>query len=233
MVARRQPAEGLPADFDLGAAASALGVTLSRAQRTTLLRFLELLRHWNGIYNLTALRDPAQMLTHHLLDCLSVVVPLRRQLGRSMGKRLVDVGSGGGLPGTILAVTEPGLSVCCVDAVGKKAAFVRQAAAELALPNLSSLHARAEDVHGVAFDVVASRAFASLPDFIRATRHLLAPGGVWMAMKGRTIPDEITSLPKDVVAFHVEQLEVPGLGAERCIVWMKPLSSPHVELPGG
>lgn len=232
MASRRQPSEGLPADLDLDAAASALGIALSAGQRTTLLRFLELLRHWNGIYNLTALRDPAHMLTHHLLDCLSVVAPLRRQLGGCVGNRLVDVGSGAGLPGAILAVTEPGLSVCCVDAVGKKAAFVRQAAAELALPNLSSLHARVEDVHGVTFDVVASRAFASLPDFVRATRHLLAPGGVWMAMKGRAAAAEIASLPKDVVAFHVEHLQVPGLGAERCIVWMRPLSSSNSDLPG-
>ncbi len=233
MASRRQPSEGLLADLDLDAATSALGITLSSGQRTTLLCFLELLRHWNAIYNLTALRDPAQMLTHHLLDCLSVVAPLRSQLGGSAGKRLVDVGSGAGLPGAILAVTEPGLNVCCVDAVGKKAAFVRQAAAELALPNLSSLHARVEDVHGVTFDVVTSRAFASLPDFVSATRHLLAPGGVWMAMKGRASPEEIASLPKDVAVFHVEHLQVPGLDAERCIVWMRPLSSPHSDLPGG
>jgi len=183
--------------------------------------YLGLLAKWNVAYNLTAVRDPVQMRTQHLADCLAVVEPLRRQLG-GRPARILDVGSGGGLPGVVLALAEPAWDVSCVDAVGKKAAFVRQVAAELALPNLHAEHARVEALKAPPFDVITARAFASLPDFVRLTRPLLADGGVWMAMKGKRPDDETAALPPDIEVFHVEPLAVPGLDAERCLIWMRP-----------
>lgn len=184
-------------------------------------RFLSLLAKWNAAYNLTAVREPPQMRTQHLADCLAVVGPLRRHLGAGTAARIVDVGSGGGLPGVVLAVSDPAWDVTCIDAVGKKAAFIRQVAAELALPNLHAVHARIESHRGARFDVITSRAFASLADFTRLTRRLLKPAGVWLAMKGKRPDDELAALPSVVTAFHVESLDVPGLNAERCLVWMR------------
>jgi 16S rRNA (guanine527-N7)-methyltransferase len=202
--------------------ASALGLTLTEEQRDTLLAYLQLLQRWNATYNLTAIRDPAQMLTQHLADCLAVIGPLRAHCGEGPAKRLLDVGSGGGLPGAVIAALNPGFTVTCVDSVGKKAAFVRQAAGELGLKNLFAEHARVEQLRLPAFDVIVSRAFASLDDFTRWTRPLLAPSGVWMAMKGKPPSDEIAALATDLSVFHVEQLVVPGLQAERCLVWIRP-----------
>jgi 16S rRNA (guanine527-N7)-methyltransferase len=183
--------------------------------------YLGLLAKWNAAYNLTAVRDPAQMRVQHLADCLAVVGPLQRRLG-ARPARILDVGSGGGLPGVVLALAEPTWDVTCVDTVGKKAAFVRQVAGELALPNLHAEHARVEALNAPPFDVITARAFASLPDFARLTRPLLASGGVWMAMKGKRPDDEIAALPADIDVFHVEPIDVPGLDAERCLVWMRP-----------
>ena len=198
-----------------------LGLALTPAQLLTLSQYLAMLQRWNATYNLTAVRDPAAMLTQHLADCLAVVQPLRRQLTRG---RVLDVGSGGGLPGAVLAIVEPQWQVSCVDAVGKKTAFIRQVAGALGLPNLQALHARVETLATASFDLITSRAFASLPDFTRLTRALLAPNGVWMAMKGKLPQDEITALPAEVEVFHVEPLSVPGLAAERCLIWMHPAS---------
>ncbi len=200
--------------------AQALGLPLSDAQCDSLLAYQALLSKWNRVYNLTAVRNPAEMLTHHLLDSLSALPPLLRHLGERPA-RLLDVGSGGGLPGVVLAALVPSLSVTCVDTVGKKASFVRQVAAELKLPNLSAAHARVEDLRLKPFDVITSRAFASLVDFTRLTRQLLANDGVWMAMKGKGPIDEIAALPPEWDVFHVEQLTVPGLDAERCLVWIR------------
>ncbi|MEP7056344.1 MAG: 16S rRNA (guanine(527)-N(7))-methyltransferase RsmG [Caldimonas sp.] len=206
---------------DLAASCEALGLHLNESQLCSLQGYLDLLLRWNAIYNLTALRDRGRMLTHHLLDCLAVVEPLRRQVPEG-ARSVVDVGSGGGLPGALIAIALPDAQVCCVDAIGKKAAFVRQVAAELELRNLSSVQARIESVERPLFDVVVSRAFASLSDFVGATRHVLSPGGgVWMAMKGKVPRDEIAELPQDISVFHVEQLDVPGLAAERCLVWAR------------
>jgi 16S rRNA (guanine527-N7)-methyltransferase len=183
------------------------------------------MQQWNKVYNLTALRHADEMLSHHLLDCLAVVPALRRhaaELGLA-SMSLLDVGSGGGLPGVVLAAIEPAWRVSCVDAVGKKATFIRQVAAELRLPNLHGLHARVEALAptGGGFDLITSRAFASLGDFVSLTRQVLAPTGVWMAMKGRQPEDELAALPGDVEMFHVEPLQVPGLDAQRCLVWMR------------
>ena len=199
--------------------ARALGLPLTEKQMHHLLTCLDLLAKWNKVYNLTALRDPAEMLTHHLLDSLATIAPLRRYT-KGQSVRLLDVGSGGGLPGVVIAICCPDISVTCVDAVAKKAAFIQQAAGVLGLSNLRGLHARVEKVTEQ-FDVIASRAFASLPDFTAWSAGALVGQGVWMAMKGKPPHDEIAALPPSVEVFHVEPLTVPGLGAERCLVWLR------------
>ncbi|HJV61697.1 MAG TPA: 16S rRNA (guanine(527)-N(7))-methyltransferase RsmG [Albitalea sp.] len=206
---------------DLAAATQHLGLQLDTSTVERLLAYLGLLQRWNATYNLTAVRDPSQMLAQHLLDCLAVVGPLRRHLGTRRA-RILDVGSGGGLPGAVIAIVCPDWEVCCVDAVGKKVAFIRQTAMELKLANLVGAHARVEKLAAGIFDVITSRAFASLADFTALTRRHLANGGVWMAMKGRQPQDELLALPPDVDVFHVEQLDVPGLDAQRCLIWMRP-----------
>jgi 16S rRNA (guanine527-N7)-methyltransferase len=210
-----------PLESRLPAAADALGLTLSDGQIAQLLDYLALIQRWNRVYNLTAIRDPEAMLTHHVIDSLAVV-PALRQGHCTRLTRVLDVGSGAGLPGVVIAITLPGLAVDCVDTVGKKASFIQQVAAELRLPHLRGLHARVEALPPAAADVVTSRAFSSLLDFTQLTRQHLAPGGVWMAMKGKHPTDELATLPSDIDVFHVEHLTVPGLDAERCVVWMKP-----------
>ena len=221
-----------------------LGLSLDGAAQAQLLAYMDLIAKWNKVYNLTAVRDAQEMLTHHLLDSLAVVAPLRRELAKlvplqdvsaeaagpcitpvpveagSPPYRLLDVGAGAGLPGVVIAITCPDVSVTCVDTVAKKAAFVQQVAVSLRLPNLRGLHARVETLGGP-FDVVCSRAFASLPDFTTWSAAALAPHGVWLAMKGKRPDAEIQALPPSVNVFHVEPLAVPGLDAERCIVWMR------------
>jgi 16S rRNA (guanine527-N7)-methyltransferase len=206
----------------LAAGLEALGLVLSPEQRRQLLAYLGLISKWNKVYNLTAVRDPADMLTHHLLDSLSALGPLQRHLSAQglQHASLLDVGSGAGLPGIVFAIGCPGLQVSCVDTVSKKAAFIQQAAGELGLKNLRGVHARVESLAGP-FHVVCSRAFASLLDFTAWSRQALAPGGVWLAMKGKHPADEMAALPAQVQVFHVEPLSVPGLQAERCIIWMR------------
>lgn len=197
-----------------------LNLNFSDEQIQRLLGYMALIQKWNKVYNLTALRDPTDMLTHHLLDSLTAIAPLSRHT-QSQPIQVLDVGSGGGLPGVVLAICMPELSVSCVDTVGKKAAFVQQVAASLKLPNLRGIHARVESLTDP-YPVICSRAFASLSDFVTWSRSALAEDGVWMAMKGKHPQDEIDALPADVKVFHVEPLTVPGLDVERCMVWMKP-----------
>jgi len=215
----------LAAGLDSGL--GALALDLSLAQRQALLDYLALLQKWNQVYNLTAVRDPQAMLSHHLLDCLAVLASLRRQLA-SMAEteplRLLDVGSGAGLPGLVLAICLPQLQVDCVDTVAKKASFIQQAALSLGLANLRGLHARVESL-GAAYHVVSARAFSSLPDLVTGSDKALLPGGIWMAMKGKTPDEEIQALPPQAQVFHVEPLQVPGLDAQRCIVWMRRASA--------
>lgn len=207
---------------------SELSLALHDDQITHLLDYLDLIQKWTKVYNLTAVRDPAEMLTHHLLDSLAAIAPLRRQLAAARAGlpdqpgrpiRLLDVGSGAGLPGIVIAICCPEVAVDCVDTVAKKAAFIRQVAATLRLPNLSGLHARVESLTEK-YDVISSRAFASLLDFTNWSAAALAEQGVWLAMKGKHPAEEIAALPPTVEVFHVEQLAVPGLDAERCIVWL-------------
>jgi 16S rRNA (guanine527-N7)-methyltransferase len=203
-----------------------LGLVLTSEQEEQLLAYMDLIAKWTKVYNLTAVRDADEMLTHHLLDSLAVVLPLRREAAKLVlpeGQtqlNLLDVGAGAGLPGVVIAITCPNISVTCVDTVAKKAAFIQQVAATLKLPNLKGLHARVERL-AQPFDVVCSRAFASLLDFTTWSQGVLAGHGVWMAMKGKHPNQELSELPGGVQVFHVEQLQVPGLDAERCIIWMR------------
>ncbi|MGP1630667.1 MAG: 16S rRNA (guanine(527)-N(7))-methyltransferase RsmG, partial [Giesbergeria sp.] len=197
--------EALRAGLEQGACA--LGLNLTEIQIGQLLNFLTLLQKWNRVYNLTAVREPGEMLTHHLLDSLAAVPALERQLaaqGAVASARLLDVGSGGGLPGVVFAICLPQLQVHCVDTVAKKAAFIQQVAATLRLAQLHGVHARVESLPGP-FDIVSSRAFASLHDFTQWSRAALAPHGVWLAMKGKLPQEEMVQLPPDVQVFHVEQ----------------------------
>lgn len=211
----------------LAVAATTLGLGLSDAQLDTLIAYLELLRKWNRVYNLTSVRDPEAMLTQHLVDSLSLIPPLRRHAA-GQPLRLMDVGSGGGLPGVVIAICDPTIDVTCVDTVGKKAFFIAQVAAELALPNLHAEHSRVEELKIPPVDVITSRAFASLADFTEWTRMHLKPTAVWVAMKGQHPAEELTELAQrapDLDVFHVEQLEVPGLDAQRCLLWIRPNGS--------
>ncbi len=209
-----------PLAAPLRAGIQALGLALSDGTQQQLLGYMALIQKWTRVYNLTAVRDPQDMLTHHVLDSLSALAPLLRYTaGRPI--RLLDVGSGGGLPGVVLAICQPEIQVTCVDTVGKKAAFIQQVAASLRLPNLHGLHARVESVQ-TPYDVVCSRAFASLRDFTQWSLSALAEGGVWMAMKGKMPVEEMAQLPHEVDVFHVEPLAVPGLDAERCMLWLRP-----------
>ena len=206
------------------AAAAALGLAVSDEQADRLLAYLALLQRWNATYNLTAIRDPDAMWLQHGLDCMAAVPAVRTRLPDGRRLRILDVGSGGGLPGVVWALLLPQADVVCVDTVGKKAAFIRQAAGALQLPNLQARHARVEALDEAPFDLIASRAFASLADFTRLTRQLLAPGGRWLAMKGKPPAEELAALDPDTLMFHVEPLQVPGLDAERCLVWLQPAS---------
>lgn len=200
-----------------------LELDLDGAQVELLLDYLAMIEKWNRVYNLTAVRDPGEMLTHHVLDSLAVVGPLLRETeGRPI--RLLDVGSGAGLPGVVIAIACPQVEVTCVDTVAKKAAFIQQVSAASGLVNLRGLHARVESLdrrRGEGHDVIVSRAFASLSDFVHWSGGALQVGGVWMALKGKHPQAEIDALPPTVDVFHVEPVAVPGLKADRCIVWMR------------
>ena len=202
----------------------ALKLELAPAQIDLLMSFMDLLQKWNKVYNLTSVRDPQEMLTHHLLDSLAAVPALLRHVSSlrvEEGKRLplLDVGSGGGLPGVVFAICCPQIDVNCVDTVGKKAAFIQQVAAALRLPNLHGIHDRVENLK-TRYPVISCRAFASLVDFTTWSRKALAEDGIWFAMKGKHPDEEIAALPADMQVFHVEPLQVPGLDAERCVIWL-------------
>ena len=190
-----------------------LGVVLPAEAQQKLLAFRDLLLKWNKTYNLTALRDPDQAVSHHLLDSLAILP----HVGPGP---LLDVGSGGGLPGIPLAIARPDMAVTLVDTVQKKTTFLQQAAIQLGLPNVTVRHARVEALTG-AFAQITSRAFAELGAFVGVTRHLIAPGGRWLAMKGVRPEAEIASLPADVMVEQIIPLPVPGLGAERHLIILK------------
>lgn len=189
-----------------------LGVTLPARAEAALLAYVELLVRWNQAYNLTAVRDPAEMVGKHLLDSLAI-------LPFVTGPDLADVGTGAGLPGIPLAVARPDLKFTLVDSNGKKTRFVTQAMAELKLTNVTVVQARTEAWQPAApFAQVVSRAFASLGDFARLAGDLLVPGGTLLAMKGADPKDEMGALPAGFRVVKVHPLKVPGLDAERCLV---------------
>ncbi len=191
-----------------------LGLALAQETVDRLLAFGELLLKWNKVYNLSAIRSPQELITHHLLDSLAVLPHLESV------NRLADIGSGGGLPGVVLAIVRPGLLVSSIETVGKKASFQQQAKIELGLGNFSVLNKRVEQVQagslpGGAAEGVISRAFSSLADFVNLSGHLVAEGGALYAMKGVNPLDEIAALPSGWTITETHALSVPGLGAER------------------
>ena len=194
----------------LAAGLADLGIALPDAAQHQLLAFRDLLLKWNKTYNLTALRDPAQAISHHLLDSLAVLP----HLGEGA---LLDVGSGGGLPAIPLAIARPDLAVSMVDTVQKKTSFLQQAVIELGLKNVTVHHARVEEMQGQ-YAQISSRAFAEIGLFVELTHHLLAPGGCWLAMKGVRPDDEIATLPTDIIVEQIIPLHVPGLDAERHLI---------------
>lgn len=219
-----QPDAGLPlSPADVLAGAAALGVDLSGPQADQLVRFAALLVRWNAVHNLTAISSPASILSHHLLDSLAILRPLV-SIFPEQRCSVLDVGSGGGLPGIPLAIAQPHWRVTVVDKVQKKVAFLTQAKLELGLTNLDCLHARIEDVRTPPFDLIVSRAFSSLADFVRVSAHLLTPGGWWAAMKGARPDDELDDLARampDVRVIDVVKLAVPRLDAERHLILLQ------------
>ena len=197
-----------------------LSLELAQTQQQALLDYIALLGKWNKVYNLTAVREPEHMLSHHVLDCLAVLPPLKQVFSEALD--LIDVGAGGGLPSVVFAIACPHWQITAVDTVAKKAAFIQTTAHSLRLVNLKAVHSRVEALTG-GFDVVTCRAYASLRDFCDSSRHLLKPNGVWMAMKAKLSVEELTDLPATVRVDKVEPLAIPGLDADRCLVWMRPV----------
>lgn len=202
-------------DHGLAAGIEQLELKLPPGAQEKLLAFLELLRKWNKVYNLTAIRQPEQMVSHHLLDSLAVLPYLWR------GSWL-DVGCGAGIPGLVLAIAQPEWQFTLLDSNSKKSGFVQQAAIDLGLDNVTVCCARAENWQAKEkFDGIISRAFANIADFTSATRHLLASGGRWAAMKGDPSQEELRQLPEGMEIEQIISLEVPGLDAARCLVVLK------------
>ena len=199
----------------LAAGIAALNLDIGEPQQQKLLAYLALLQKWNKTYNLTALRDEAKMVSHHLLDSLTLLPYIRN------AQTLADIGSGGGMPGIPAAICRPDLQMTLVDANTKKTAFLQQAAIELGLDNVSVFAGRVENLHQTA-DIVTSRAFAELADFVSLTRHLLHENSIWAAMKGAYPQDELFRLPENVEAYQTDRLSVPMLDAERHMVLLRP-----------
>ena len=204
-------------------ACDSLGLAVSAAQTDQLLTYLMQMQRWNRTYNLTAIRDPEQMLVQHLFDSLSVVNPLADASGSTTPTKVYDIGSGGGLPGVVLAIMLPAWQISCVDAVEKKMAFVRQMSGVLSLANLRAVHARVEDLEPAQCDIVTSRAFASLNDFATLAGRHVRNDGTLVAMKGKVPDDEIQALHEqgEWQVENIQALRVPQLDAQRCLIWMR------------
>ena len=200
--------DALQAQLEQGIAA--LGLQLPADAVPRLLDYLALLERWNGAYNLTAVREPTEMVTRHLLDSVAILPFVQ-------GHSLADLGTGPGLPGIVLAIAAPGRQILLVDSNGKKVRFLREAIRSLKLEGVRAEQARVEDVAGQ-FDCITARAFASLADMLSWGGHLLAPSGRWLAMKGKPAADEMAGLPPGFAVQAIHALEVPGLGAERSLI---------------
>ncbi len=206
----------------LAAGIAAIGLALPEGAEAKLLAYLALLDKWNRVYNLTAVRDAERMVSHHVLDSLAAVPFF--QGGCPDLIRVLDVGSGGGLPGIPLAIARPELHVTLIDSIAKKTAFLLQAKAELGLANLNVVTSRVEDFRPpTEFDLITSRAFSDLKEFVTLTRHLLKPSGHWLAMKGLMPHEEIASLPDWVKVSANHALAVPGLEASRHLIVLEPV----------
>jgi 16S rRNA (guanine527-N7)-methyltransferase len=210
-------------NFDRSALAQVLAegiaemrLDVSPAQQDQLMDYLGLMFKWNAVYNLTSLRDPMQMVTHHLLDSLAAVPAFLD------AKNVLDVGSGGGLPGIVLAIVRPDVKISMIDTVHKKTAFLTQVKAELNLSNVAVYTMRVEQLQvSDKFDVITSRAFADLSDFVNWSSHLLAEGGRYIALKGVAPKEEQERVPAEWKVTKVEPLQVPRLGAERHLVFIE------------
>jgi 16S rRNA (guanine527-N7)-methyltransferase len=217
------PSRAVASD-DIVAGAAELGVLLTAAQADGLARYAELLQHWNAVHNLTSIASPQQIFSHHLLDSLAILPAIDAIFG-DRPLKVLDVGAGGGVPGIPLAIARAGWTVALVDKVAKKVAFLTQAKIELALSNVRCLHARVEALPAGAYDLIVARAFGSLSELVRLTRHLLAPGGRWAAMKGVRPDAELAALRAehpDVRVVDTIKLAVPRLGAERHLILLQP-----------
>jgi 16S rRNA (guanine527-N7)-methyltransferase len=200
-----------------------LGLALSGAQAALLARYCALLARWNRTHNLTAIDEPSQVLSHHLLDSLAIV-PALAQIAGDQAVRILDLGSGGGLPGIPLAIACPQWHITLVDKVGKKVAFLNQARLELGLANIDTVHARVEQLApGRTYDLIVARAFASLVELVASSRHLLSPRGSWAAMKGALPTTELAALAiaEPALAVTTVKLAVPRLAAERHLVLIR------------
>lgn len=194
----------------LAAGLAAMQIDLDGTEQARLLAYLALLAKWNQAYNLTAVRDATEMVPRHLLDSLAALPYIH-------GTSLADIGSGGGLPGIPLAIARPDLNITLIESNGKKARFLREAARSLPLPNVRVIEARVQMAAGL-FDTVTCRAFASLQDMLLWGAHLLAPGGRWLALKGRLDRDELAAIPPDFRVEAIHSLTVPGVDGERCVI---------------
>jgi len=206
-------------------ACQTLSIELTKVKQDHILEYLTQLLKWNKTYNLTAIRDPEQALVQHIFDSLAVIAPIRTyfQSKQQTTKTVLDVGSGAGLPGVVIAIMLPETQVTCVDTVEKKMTFVRQVSGVLALTNLAAIHQRVELMDEEAYDIVVSRAFASLKDFATLAGKRAKKDGNLLAMKGKIPHEEIVTLEEQTnwCVKSIESLEVPQLGAQRCLVWMK------------
>ena len=197
-------------ESDLAAGIAAMRLDVPADAQAKLLAYLDLLVKWNRAYNLTAVRDPVEMVSRHLFDSLAALPFVR-------GKNLADLGSGAGLPGIPLAIARPGLAVTLIESNGKKARFLREAVRSLPLANVRIEQARVQDATGT-FDTIVARAFASLADMLAWGGHLLAPEGRWLALKGHADPAEIAAVPGTFRVTAVRALQVPGADGERCAI---------------
>jgi 16S rRNA (guanine527-N7)-methyltransferase len=209
---------------DLVGLADEIGVALTLEQAERLARYTQLLLRWNRVHNLTAIAQTKQALSHHLLDSLAIL-PSLRQLVKDRSSRVLDVGSGGGLPGIPIAIAAPDFGVTLIDRVQKKVAFLQQAKAELHITNLQPVHGRVEDYNDAQFDLIVARAFSSLGQLVRSSRHLIAANGHWCAMKGAVPAAELAELALPEIGARLTatiKLRVPRLNAERHLMVLEP-----------